>query len=55
MVHTITASATAGGAISPGGIIEVEDNGTEVFNITADTGYHITDVIVDGTSYGVVN
>jgi hypothetical protein len=51
---TITASAGAGGAISPAGTSTVPGGGSKTYAITAATGYHIADVLVDGTSAGAV-
>lgn len=52
--YTITATAGAGGSISPSGSISVTANGGRTFNITPDAGYQITDVQVDGASVGAV-
>ena len=52
--YTITASAGTGGSISPSGIIEVKRDGKVTFTISADTGYDILDVVVDGESQGAV-
>ena len=52
----ITASVTgSGGSISPSGDRVLSLGGSEVFNITANTGYHIADVKVDGASVGAVS
>jgi len=53
--HVITASAGAGGSITPSGAVSVADGGSQTFNISATTGYHITNVLVDGTSVGAVS
>lgn len=50
----IIASAGAGGSIEPLGEIEVIDSGNQGFTITADEGYEIDDVLVDGNSVGSV-
>ncbi|MCQ9207127.1 MAG: PKD domain-containing protein [Omnitrophica bacterium] len=54
VVNTYTILATAGpnGSISPAGDIVLEENFSQTFNITPDTGYHIFDVTVDGASVG---
>lgn len=51
----ITVSAGVGGFISPTGIVSVNYGGSQNFNITANTGYHIADVAVDNASQGVVS
>jgi PKD repeat protein len=52
--YTITASAGANGSIEPSGDVTVSYGGTQVFTITADAGYHIADVLVDGASVSSV-
>ncbi|MBQ4820417.1 glycoside hydrolase family 9 protein [Aquimarina sp. MMG016] len=52
--YTISSSAENGGSISPNGNIEVPENSDRTFTITADTGYSIKDVLVDGSSVGAV-
>ena len=52
---TITATAGANGTISPSGIIKVTKGGTQTFTITANSGYHIQDVKVNGKSVGKVS
>jgi len=51
----VDASAGDGGFISPSGIISIGYGGNQTFNITANTGYHILDVVVNGTSVGAVS
>jgi hypothetical protein len=51
---TINASATGGGSISPAGAVSVDYGASPTFTITPDTGYHVTDVLVDGRSVGAV-
>ena len=53
--YTITASAGNGGSITPSGSVQVNEGENITFIITADTGYTIKDVIVDGKSMGIVN
>ncbi|WP_313527512.1 S-layer homology domain-containing protein [Anaerotignum sp.] len=55
VVHTITAEAGAGGEITPTGNIEVNENTDQTFSITANNGYKIKDVFVDGISVGAVS
>jgi cell division septation protein DedD len=51
----ISASAGAGGAINPTGNVNVNYSGSQSFNITANTGYSIADVIADNISLGPVS
>lgn len=53
--HTITATAGEGGSISPSGAVIVTDGADQAFTITANEGYVISDVKVDGVSVGAVN
>ena len=52
--HTITASAGHGGTISPAGAVTVDEGDDQTFTITANSGYSIADVVVDGVSVGAV-
>jgi hypothetical protein len=52
---TITASSGANGSISPSGSVSVNNGSDQAFTITADSGYHISDVLVDGSSVGAVS
>jgi hypothetical protein len=52
--YTITASAGPNGTISPSGTITVDYGGNQTFTITPNTGYNISDVVVDGVSMGAV-
>lgn len=52
---TITASAGAGGSISPSGSFSVREGRDKTFTITPDSGYRISDVLVDGKSVGAVS
>ncbi len=52
--YTITASAGANGAIDPSGAVSVNHGASQAFTITADDGYHVADVLVDGVSVGAV-
>jgi len=53
--YTISATAGIGGSIDPEGSINIKKGNNHSFTITADTGYQIFDVLVDGTSVGVVS
>lgn len=55
VTHTITATAGSNGSISPSGTVTVEDGTDQTFTITANSGYHISDVLVDGASVGAVS
>ncbi len=50
----ITASAGVGGAISPSGVVLVENGKSQAFTVTAASGYAVADVKVDGLSIGAV-
>ena len=52
--HTITATAGIGGSILPSGAVGVGHGGSQAFTITANQGYKIADVRVDGQSVGAV-
>ena len=52
--YTITASATGGGSISPSGAVSIDYGKDQIFSITPNIGYMITDVLVDGASVGAV-
>jgi hypothetical protein len=51
--YTISASAGAGGSISPGSV-SVNCGAGQTFTITPNACYRIADVVVDGTSVGAV-
>lgn len=51
---TITASASALGAIAPSGAVIVNQAASQAFTITPQTGAHVADVLVDGVSVGAV-
>jgi flagellin-like protein len=53
--YTITASAGANGAISPSGSVQVTPGYSRTFTITPNTGYHVSVVLVDGSSVGAVS
>lgn len=50
----IVASAGPNGSISPAGTTSVDHGAGQTYTITADPGYHIADVLVDGSSVGAV-
>ncbi len=49
---TISASAGAGGRISPSGTTIVPAGGTQSYGITVQDGYHVSALVVDGVSLG---
>ena len=51
--YTLTVSQCFNGQITPG-TTNVNYGGTQTFSITADTGYYIVDVTIDGNSVGTV-
>jgi len=53
--YTITASASAGGTISPAGGVTVVAGESQGFQITPASGYMISDVLVDNSSVGAVS
>lgn len=53
--HTIMASAGVGGSISPSGDVSVLLGTDKTFTIIQNSGYYISNVIVDGDSVGVRN
>ena len=53
--YTIEAEAGRGGEITPDGRVRVDRGDNQTFRITADEGYEIADVIVDGESVGAVS
>ena len=48
VTHTINASSGVNGSISPSGAVSVNNGANQLFTITANTGYHVADVLVDG-------
>ena len=52
--HTINASAGTGGSISPSGSTTVTEGSSKTFTITANDGYAVSNVLVDGKSVGAV-
>ena len=49
---TITASADPNGSISPSGAVSVPSGSNQTFTITGNSGYIVTNVVVDGSSIG---
>lgn len=54
-IYTITAAAGTGGNISPSGSASVTEGNSQPYTITANSGYKISDVKVDGASIGVAS
>ena len=52
ITHTITASAGPNGSIAPAGEVTVDKGSSQGFTITPNNGYHIADVLVNGSSVG---
>jgi hypothetical protein len=56
ITFTITVSAGSGGSIDPAGpSVSVNYGADQAFSITAGSGYHIVDVLVDGASQGAIS
>jgi len=51
----ITATASQGGIISPNGSVLVVQGANKTFSITANEGYMVSSVLVDGVNQGVVS
>ncbi|SFZ92719.1 Uncharacterized conserved protein YjdB, contains Ig-like domain [Flaviramulus basaltis] len=51
----IVSSASTGGSISPDGITSIEEGSNQLYNIVANTGYVILDVIVDDEPQGALS
>jgi hypothetical protein len=54
-VFTITASAGIHGAIDPSGVVAVDYGASRAFTLTADAGYHLDSLYVDGAPVGPVS
>ncbi len=52
--YTITATAGLNGSINPSGSIVLNHGADQSFSMSANLGYHIADVLVDGISVGAV-
>ncbi len=55
LIYKITVSASAGGTVSPSGIVNVTPGSNPTFTFTADPGYFVSDVKVDSLSQGGLN
>ncbi|HVZ75932.1 MAG TPA: polysaccharide deacetylase family protein [Candidatus Paceibacterota bacterium] len=55
VLYAITASTGDNGSISPSGSVSVVEHASQSFSIAANSGYHISDVVVDGSSVGAVS
>lgn len=53
--YTITTSTSEGGTIEPSGSVIVINHNNQTFNFSSNTGYDITNVLVDNESLGVIN
>lgn len=53
--YTITASAGPNGTIAPSGSSNVVSGGSRIYTISANAGYQIAGVLVDGVSVGTVS
>ena len=51
---SIVATAGNGGTITPAGTTNMAYNGNQTYTISANAGYHVSDVFVDGASVGAV-
>jgi uncharacterized repeat protein (TIGR02543 family) len=51
---TITATAGLNGTITPSGVVQKLTGDSQLFTITPDASYSVTDVLVDGVSVGAV-
>ena len=52
--YTITASVGTGGSITPSGATTILKGGSQTYTISANTGYRIKSVTVDGTDQGAI-
>ncbi len=53
--YTIAATAGEGGSIAPAGVIDATAHSNRTFTITADEGYELKDLIVDGSALGPID
>jgi hypothetical protein len=51
---TITATAGAGGSITPSGTIVISNGSSQTFTIIPDSGYRVQSVLVDGADQGAI-
>ena len=54
-VHQFAVSSGNGGSVVPSGYVAAIYGGSQTFTISAGTGYHVVDVLVNGTSVGAVS
>ncbi len=54
LTHNITATAGAGGLISPSGVVAVNHGANQTFNITSNLGMVVNTVLVDNVSQGAI-
>ena len=54
-LYLINAAAGSNGTISPSGSVSVQQGGSLVITIAANSGYKVQDVLVDGASVGAVS
>lgn len=52
--YTVTASAGPGGTVNPNGTVIVSFGQSPVVTFSANSGFHIIDVLIDGASHGVI-
>jgi len=50
--YTITASCGSNGSLSPSGTVSVTSGGSQTFTMIPDSGYAVSNVVVDGSSIG---
>jgi hypothetical protein len=53
--YTIQSSAGAGGTISPSGTITVNQGSSQTFNISANSGYQVANVVVNDVNQGAIS
>lgn len=53
--YTVSACAADNGAITPNGNLSITLGGSQRFNITANSGYHVADVALDHVSQGALS
>jgi hypothetical protein len=52
--YTITATAAAGGTMTPSGAVSVSHGSNRAFAIAPNTGHHVDSVVVDGANQGAI-
>ena len=53
--HIITASAGSGGSITPSGEVKVKEGSDQTFTVKANSGYRVSQVLVDGKAVTLTN